>query len=117
MKRILILFFIFYFLCLVQTSFLIHFGIFNKGLNLVLIALFLFIFFSPAKQMPWESFLAGFFLDLFSKNIFGVSMIILFLLGILIKKILSHIKTTNILIILVLLVFFQSIYYFLMNFF
>jgi len=115
LKKFLILFLIFYFLALIQTSFLVHFGIFNKGLNLVLIVLFLFIFFSPVKQIPWESFLAGFFLDLFSKNIFGASMIILFLLGILIKQILSNIKKTNILVVLLLLVFFQLAHYFLIN--
>ena len=116
MKKFLILFLIFYFLVLLQNSFFIHFGIFNKGLNLVLIALFLVIFFSPSEQMPWECFLAGFFLDLFSKNLFGVSMLILFLLGILIKQILNNIKKTNILAVLLLFGLFHGIYHFLMNY-
>ena len=109
-KRFLFLFLIFYFLTLIQADFLIHFGAFNKGVNLVLIALFVIIVLSPPKQLPWECFLAGFFLDLFSNNIFGVSMLILFLLGFLVKKVLDNIKKTNILILLLLLMAFQGIY-------
>ena len=99
LKEILILFFAFYFLTLVQTGFFIHFRILNQVPNLILVFLFLIIFFDQEFLINLfflETILAGFFLDLISSRFLGISIIILFLGAFFLKKILKSIRKQNI---------------------
>lgn len=117
MKKFLILFFIFYFLVLFQTTFLVHFDIKEQVPNLILILLFLMAFYFYPTEMQSEYILAGFFLDIFSNYFFGVSIILLLLNGFLITKFLKHFKKTNILVFMFLFLIFQFFYYFPLNVF
>jgi len=94
-KKNLILFLIFYLLILLQTSLLFPLRI---SLNLILIFLFLIIFFEkPSKGLSLSgAIFGGFFLDLFSKEPFGTSILILFLDTLFVKQILKNLKEPNI---------------------
>ena len=120
-KKRLILFFVFYFLILLQTSFLVYFRIDGQVPNLVLVFLFLIIFFTAstrdeAKQPFLENFwalvFAGFFIDLYSDYPIGVSITFLFLAALLTEKILMNLKEPNIFVFLILCLIFQCFYYF-----
>jgi len=99
MKKILLSVFLLFFLVLIQTSFLVHFDISGVNLNLVLIAVVLVNFF----ERPWRkrglvvAAIGGFYLDLFSDFRIGVSVLTLFILALLIKRILRSLKEENIL--------------------
>ncbi len=99
MKKILIFVLFFFFLALIQTSFLIHFDIYGVSLNLVLISVILVNFF----EKPWQktglviAAIGGFYLDLFSNFQIGVSLLVLVVLALLIKRILKTLKEENIL--------------------
>ncbi|MBL7156018.1 MAG: hypothetical protein ISS87_00230 [Candidatus Pacebacteria bacterium] len=94
-KRILILFLIFYMLAMLQTSFLQHFFS-GKIPNLVLIFLFLIIFFDIFKTSAnLKIILAGFFLDLFSNHILGISILIFYAGILIIKKLLKNFERSN----------------------
>jgi rod shape-determining protein MreD len=96
-KKLLFTFLLFYILVVFQTSFLISFSIKEQIPNLVLIALFLIIFLGKemSSSFPIESFLAGFFLDLFSSKTFGLSIVILVAITFLLKKILRELRVDN----------------------
>lgn len=85
-KAILILIIFFYFLTLIQTSFLLHFNFWWGGW-IILISVILINFWFSSKQ--WEgigaAFVAGFFWDIFSSGPMGFHIIILVGLAILIK--------------------------------
>lgn len=90
LKKYLILILVFYFLVILQTSFLAHFAILGNGLNFVLILVFLLNFFQ-IKKSP-KSFgiiagaLGGLILDLSSALPFATLFLTLGLLGFLVKK-------------------------------
>lgn len=90
---------IFFFLALLQTSFLIHFPVNGVTPNIVLICLVLFTFFFCKKSIIerdeglsdknfvfWFGFWAGLFLDFFYALFFGAMIIIFILISIGIKK-------------------------------
>lgn len=94
-KRILILILFFYFLVLLQTSFLVHFNLFlgwRIGFSLVLISVILINLFEKLENYSGllSAFLGGFFLDIFSENFIGLYILILLLLAIFIKFILKR---------------------------
>ena len=98
MKKIFISALFFYFLGLIQSSFMVHFDIAGVTPNLILVSVILFNFF----EKPWKNSgfliaaIAGFYLDLFSSYQIGVSIFSLVLLVFLIKKILKFIGEENI---------------------
>lgn len=96
-KKFLFTFLLFYFLVVFQTSFLVSFSIKGQVPNFVLIALFLITFLGKEMSsfFPIESFLAGFFLDLFSSKTFGLSIVILVVITFLLKKILKGLRVDN----------------------
>ena len=69
---------IFYFLALLQVSFLGYFGLGGFGLNLLLIGVVLINLFFPDPYLGFLSALTGgFFWDVFSSQIFGFHVLIL----------------------------------------
>lgn len=72
-KKILSLVLLFYFLSLLQTSFLVHFSVRGRVLNLVLISLIIlnFIRYFNNEVLATISFIAGLFLDIFSNHFIG----------------------------------------------
>lgn len=89
MKKILILIVFFYFLVLIQTSFLVHFKIFSL-FNLIFVSQILITILEDPKknQALFSALIAGFFWDIFSENFFGVGILILFLSSLFLKIIL-----------------------------
>ena len=63
----------FYILALLQSSFLVHFGILGYVLNFILIiTIFINLFEESQKNLGiMSAFIGGFFLDIFSENFFG----------------------------------------------
>lgn len=86
-KKILISIVVFYFLVLLQTSFLVHFNILGVVPNLALILAAFWNFFEKTKNYfgLYNAFLAGFFLDIFSQRPFGFYILILLTLAIFLK--------------------------------
>ena len=83
-------FFSFYFLLLLQTSFLVHFVPFLPSLILIIVLL-INLFEDEKKNFGMiTAFIGGFFLDVFSENYIGFHILILFLLSILIKLVLKN---------------------------
>ena len=84
------IFFIFYFLAVLQNDFFAHFNLFGAIPNLVFVIFFMLIFFTK-KRSYYEVFFyaisAGLFLDFFSYTYFGVSIISLLIIGFIVKKI------------------------------
>jgi rod shape-determining protein MreD len=92
LKNIIFLIFFFYFLVLIQSSFLTHFQIFSGSFgiwtpNLILITIILINFFEkPEKNLGIiAAFIGGFFLDLFSENFIGFYILISLGLAIFLK--------------------------------
>ncbi|MBU2539830.1 rod shape-determining protein MreD [Patescibacteria group bacterium] len=90
----LILIVFFYFISLIQNSFLVHFSIFGVIPNLVLILVCLFIFFEKTQTYYGlvSAVIGGFFLDIFSGSFIGISTLSLIIIYFLIKEILCHLK-------------------------
>lgn len=86
-KKILIPIVIFYFLVLIQTSFLVHFRILGIIPNLSLILIIFWNLIEKTKSYfgLYNAFLAGFFLDVFSQRPFGFYILILLTLAIFLK--------------------------------
>ncbi len=99
MKKILISVLFFFFLALIQTSFLIHLDISGVSLNLILISVILVNFFEKPRQKTGlvVAAIGGLYLDLFSNFQIGISLFTLIILALLIKRILKTIKEENIL--------------------
>jgi rod shape-determining protein MreD len=96
--KYLILIILFYLLAVLQSSFFVHFNLFGAIPNLVLLLFFLATFFSERSNYYETAFYAttaGFFLDIFSPSTFGVSIILLLLLGFFIKKAQDLLKEKN----------------------
>ena len=93
--KILITIILFYLFAVLQNSFFVHFNLFGAVPNLVFIFFFLITFFDKSKKYYRAIFyavVAGLFLDLFSYSYFGVSVIILLLVGFFLKKVQSSLQ-------------------------
>ncbi len=90
-KKVLIIIIFFYFLALLQTSFLVHFNIFNIIPNFVFLAVVLINLFEPqeGKTGFLSAFVGGFFLDIWSSQFFGLEILILMAVTIFIKLIIK----------------------------
>lgn len=96
--KYIIIIILFYFLAVLQNSFFTHFNLFGSGPNLVFILFFILIFFS-AKSEPslgqtviFYAIIAGLFMDLFSPDFFGPSIILLLAEGFVLKKTLGLLR-------------------------
>ena len=91
-KKILISIIIIYFLTLLETSFFVHFNIFRWIPNVILLYVIIFnIIESPKKYGGvYISIVAGFFVDIFSSNFIGYSIIIFLATSLLLKLIFNR---------------------------
>ena len=89
LKKILISIIVFYFLVLIQTSFLVHFTIFDAVPNIVLILIIIWNFLEKRRNYLGitNALIGGFFLDVFSSHFIGFYVLILVGLAIFIKLI------------------------------
>jgi hypothetical protein len=94
-KKVLLIIFIFYFLVLIETSFLIHFNFSKIIPNLVFVFIIIMNFFNfPLWQKIFFAIIGGLYLDIFSLsapfNFFGFYTVALvmgcFVLGLFLKK-------------------------------
>lgn len=87
--KVLISIIVFYFLVLIQTSFLVHFTIFGTVPNIVLILVILWNLLEKRRSYFGliNAIIAGFFLDVFSNHFIGFYVLILVGLAISIKLI------------------------------
>jgi len=78
-KKILISIVVFYFLVLIQTSFLVHFTIFNAVPNIILILVVVWNLLEKRKNYfgVINALIGGFFLDIFSNYFIGFYVLIL----------------------------------------
>lgn len=102
--KILITIILFYFFALLRDSFFLRFNIFGIAPNLIFIFFFLLIFFSGRDlaaqagkpRLNWEDIClavaAGLFLDISSYSYFGVSIVLLLITAVLVKKILHSLR-------------------------
>ncbi len=112
LKRIIFLFFGFFLLAILQISFFSHFSILGQIPNLILSVLFLLVFFEKADEtflLP-GIFFAGFFSDIFSSRLLGISILILGLDVLLMKKVLKNVKKQNVLVFIFLFLLFAIFY-------
>jgi len=87
LKRTLISLVLFYFLVLVQGSFLIHFSVFGFVPNFVLILVIVINLFASPKNW-WglaSALIGGFFLDIFSASFLGFNLLILLAISLFLK--------------------------------
>lgn len=86
-KKLVIIAVLFYFLALLQTSFLVHFNIKGMVPNFILLSVILINLFEPQKEKTgiFAAFIGGFFLDIWSVHIFGTEILILLAIAIFIK--------------------------------
>lgn len=88
LKAILIPLVSFYFLVLLQNSFLVHFSIFGFLPNFILVSVIIISFLAPALGI-YSALFGGFFLDIFSNNFIGFNVLMLFAMALFIKIILK----------------------------
>lgn len=89
---------IFYFLAVLQSSFLSYFNILGSVPNLIFVLFFLLIFFDKNKNLFDNLLLAifaGFFLDIFNTSFLGISVILLVLIYFIIAKLLNSLKSST----------------------
>ena len=86
-KKVFIFIILFYFLALIQTSFMIHFKTWNIVPNLILFSVIVWNIFEKADNRfgVYQAVIGGFFLDIFSNRFIGFNILILVILVILIK--------------------------------
>ncbi len=79
LKKILISIIVFYFLVLLQTSFLVHFTVFGAVPNIVLILVIAWNVLEKKRNYFGiaNALIAGFFLDIFSNHFIGFYILIL----------------------------------------
>ncbi len=97
-RKYLLIIFLFCFFALLQNSFFTYFNLFGGVPNLIFALFFLLIFFAnqnSAIQVVLWAVVAGFFLDIFSYSFIAPSIILLVVLGLIIKKIQSTLKTRD----------------------
>jgi len=85
----LVIFVLFYFFAILQNSFFIFFNPWGAIPNLVFIFFFLLVFFNDENKYYYIIFcslIAGLCLDVFSDAYFGISVLLLIIIGFLIKK-------------------------------
>lgn len=89
-KEALFLLILFYFLILLQTSFLVQFNVFGVIPNFILILVIFINLFEKPKSYSgvFAGFVGGLFLDIFSSGIIGFHLLILLGIAIFIKLIL-----------------------------
>lgn len=107
---------IFYFLILLQNSFLSHFTIKGVYPNLILIAVLLLNLFEKSEKKYFgqaSGFIGGFFLDIFSSLPLGIATFSLGFTAIILKRILQNFKNIDSLLVLFLLIFSVLLYEFL----
>lgn len=96
--RLLIIFLLFGFLGILQTSFLVHFNIMGATPNIVFILFFLVVFFEESQkyiQGIFSAITAGFFLDILSSSYFGGAIVSLLIIAFILKHLLSLLKKTR----------------------
>jgi len=90
-KKITILIILFYFLALLQTSFLVHFNILGKWISwspsFIFILVVLWNLFEKSEHFlgVFNALAGGFFLDVFSSKIIGFNILILLAIVLFIK--------------------------------
>jgi len=97
LSKTLILFLLFYFLTLLQTSFLIHYSWHNAGIHLVLL-IFVLLLFNKKKDIKEGlvlAVLAGFFIDIFSSYFFGLFILLFIILFFLVSYLKKRISANN----------------------
>lgn len=93
--KILISAILFYFIALLQNSFFVYFNIFGAVPNFIFIFFFFLVFFSKKKgyyETIFYSLTAGFFSDIFSPFKMGISIALLLMIGVLIKKVILTLR-------------------------
>ena len=78
---------VFYFFVLLETSFFVHFGIFNYIPNLILLSVIAWNIFENPKDLSgiFGAIIGGFLLDIFSSHPIGYNVLILVTTAIFIK--------------------------------
>ncbi|MBU4022762.1 rod shape-determining protein MreD, partial [Patescibacteria group bacterium] len=114
LSKAVFLFFLFYVLTLIQTSFLIHYSWRGTGINLVLLVFIIFLFNhkKDIKEGVLLAVMAGFFLDIFSSYFFGLFILFFIILFFLISQIRKRILANNLWGYLLVLFSIIIIYYF-----
>jgi rod shape-determining protein MreD len=86
-KKILIFIILFYFLALIQTSFMVHFSVWGLIPNLIFLLVIVWNIFEKSKNNLgiYQAATAGFFIDIFSSRVIGFNVMILIFLAIIIK--------------------------------
>lgn len=89
LSPIILIIILFYFLALLQTSFLVHFAF--LGANFIFIVVIIWNIFEKQKSHygVFGATIAGFFLDLFSSGVMGYNILILLAIASIIKFILK----------------------------
>jgi rod shape-determining protein MreD len=97
MRKVLIFSLFFYILALAQTSFLFHFNLFGIVPNLILISVVLVNFLEKKEKNAGLiiAIAGGFFLDIFSFLSLGMSITLLLLVALFIKKIIKSLVEDN----------------------
>ena len=115
MRKILVFSLVFFFLSLMQTSFFFHFNLYGIVPNTILVLVVLVNFLEKKEKNSGLAIAAigGFFLDLFSFLPLGISVVLLFIIALLIKRALKFLIEENI-VHFVLILFFSFLFY---NFF
>src|SRR3989339_1063026 len=77
----------FFFLSIFQTSFLVHYSIYGRVLNIILVIVVLYNLFESRDKKTgiYIAILGGFFLDVFSNTFIGLNIIIMLLTSVAIK--------------------------------
>ncbi len=94
-KKIIILVIFFYFLALLQTSFLVHFSVLGFISNLIFILVIFWNLFEKSEHFlgVFNALIGGFFLDVFSDRIIGFNILILLAIALFIKLVLrKHVR-------------------------
>jgi len=97
LSKVVTLFFLFYLLTLLQTSFLIHHTWHNAGICFVLLVFVLLLFDKKRdiKEGLVLAVLAGFFLDVFSSYFFGLFISLFIVLFFVVSYVKKRISTNN----------------------
>lgn len=93
-----IIIFLFYLFALLQNSFFVHFSFFGLIPNLIFIFFFSLVFFLKKErgyQVIYYSALAGLLLDMYSGTFIGPAILILMVLGFMLKKMQSSLKSMD----------------------
>ena len=91
-KKLIFSIIILYFLVILETSFFVHFNIFEYIPNSIFILIIAFnVMESKRKSFGlWSALIGGLFLDIFSSHFIGFYMLILFVMAIFLKFIFKH---------------------------